>query len=232
MWKGKLKAFTLSFDDGVWQDKRLISIINKYQLKGTFNLNFSLFGLKKEIVKNSKIICKDVVKAHEVAKVYKGHEVASHTLTHPHLSTLDEQSILYQIEQDRKSLEKIVGYSICGLAYPYGDYNDSIMSLLNQNTPIKYARTAECNYSFTPQENLLKFNPTVHFLEWEKLYELAEDFINSKCTKPQIFYVWGHSYELDFLDGNWEKFEEFCKYISARENIYYGTNKNVLLFED
>lgn len=35
----KLKAVTLSYDDGVRQDKRLIAIMKKYGLKGTFNLN-------------------------------------------------------------------------------------------------------------------------------------------------------------------------------------------------
>jgi hypothetical protein len=39
MWNGKNKAFTFSFDDGVLQDIRAIEIMNKYGLKGTFNLN-------------------------------------------------------------------------------------------------------------------------------------------------------------------------------------------------
>lgn len=35
---GKTKAFTLSYDDCVVQDKRLIEIFNKYGLKSTFNI--------------------------------------------------------------------------------------------------------------------------------------------------------------------------------------------------
>ena len=39
MWNGKKKAITFSFDDGVRQDVRLIEILNRYNLKATFNLN-------------------------------------------------------------------------------------------------------------------------------------------------------------------------------------------------
>ena len=41
---GKAKAFTMSYDDGVEQDIRLIDIMEKHGLKGTFNLNSGLFA--------------------------------------------------------------------------------------------------------------------------------------------------------------------------------------------
>ena len=44
MFGGKMKAITFSYDDGVTQDQRLISLFNKYGLKGTFNLNSGLLG--------------------------------------------------------------------------------------------------------------------------------------------------------------------------------------------
>ena len=43
--KGKLKAVTFSYDDGVTQDERLIKLFNKYGLKCTFNINHDLLGL-------------------------------------------------------------------------------------------------------------------------------------------------------------------------------------------
>ena len=36
---GKLKAVTFSYDDGMTQDIRLIELLNKYNLKCTFNIN-------------------------------------------------------------------------------------------------------------------------------------------------------------------------------------------------
>ena len=38
----KLKAITFSYDDGVTQDIRLVELLNKYNLKSTFNLNSEL----------------------------------------------------------------------------------------------------------------------------------------------------------------------------------------------
>ena len=36
---GKKKVFTLSYDDGVVQDIRLIKLMDQYAVKGTFNIN-------------------------------------------------------------------------------------------------------------------------------------------------------------------------------------------------
>ena len=44
---------------------------------------------------------------------------------------------------------------------------------------------------------------------------------------PQLFYVWGHSYEFDAHD-TWGKFEEFCRLIAGHDDIFYGTNREVL----
>ena len=33
------KYFTLSFDDGLEQDKKVLELMKKYGLRGTFNLN-------------------------------------------------------------------------------------------------------------------------------------------------------------------------------------------------
>ena len=82
---GKLKAVTFSFDDGVTQDKRLIEILNKYGLKATFNLNSAILGTNGELNRNDHIVRHDKNHANEVAEIYKGHEVAVHTLVHPNL---------------------------------------------------------------------------------------------------------------------------------------------------
>ena len=83
MWNGKLKAVTFSYDDGVMQDKRLVEIFNKYGMKATFNLNSGM--MYNECIWNTNGV--DVIRmSHdECLKTFAGHEVASHTLTHPDL---------------------------------------------------------------------------------------------------------------------------------------------------
>ena len=61
------------------------------------------------------------------------------------------------------------------------------------------------------------------------MFELGEKFIQMKADKPQLFYVWGHSYEMDTKAIRWEEFEAFCKLISGKADIFYGTNAQCLL---
>lgn len=231
---GKNKAVTFSFDDGVTQDKRLIELLDKYGLKSTFNLNSSLFGLKGgwqddhygAWVNHNKIA------PSEVASVYKNHGIAVHTMTHPNLTEQDDETVAYQINNDKKALEKLTGKIVRGMAYPCGGVNndDRVAKVIAERTEMRYARTITPTYSFDLQDNLLRFNPTVHYKEVDKLFELAEKFIELKPDKPQLFYIWGHSYEMDYTEITWELFEKFCKTISGRDDIFYGTNSEVLLY--
>lgn len=230
MYGNKRKAVTFSYDDGVTQDIRLIELLNKYGLKSTFNINSGLLGKSGEIRNEQGCVSHNKVERDQVCSIYKGHEIAVHTLTHPNLTGLKQDEIIYQVEEDRKELERLAGYKINGMAYPCGGVNndDRVAGIIGSRTQVKYARTITENYSFEPQQNLLRFDPTIYHLEFVKLFELAEEFIKSDSDSPQIFYVWGHSYEFDYKN-TWDLFEKFCRLISGKEDIFYGTNSEVLL---
>ena len=51
----------------------------------------------------------------------RGMEVGSHTITHPRLSGLDEEALVHEVDQSRQMLTELVGTSIDGLCYPYGN---------------------------------------------------------------------------------------------------------------
>ena len=221
MMKTKKKAITFSFDDGVKQDVRLINIFNKYNLKATFNLNSGRLGLS------------NVVAPADVKHIYDGHEVAAHTLTHPYLpNIMDDAEVIRQVEQDRIALSNLVGYEVCGMAYPGGGQNNDARTatLIRERTGVKYARTWATNNSFELQDDLYRFSGTVDvYNEANKLFELAQSFLESETNEPRIFYLWGHSYEFDYDPSSWDRFEELCAYISGKSDIFYGTNKEVLL---
>ena len=48
---GREKALTLSYDDCVTQDIRLIEIMNQNGIKGTFNLNSGFLGQKGHLIR-------------------------------------------------------------------------------------------------------------------------------------------------------------------------------------
>jgi peptidoglycan/xylan/chitin deacetylase (PgdA/CDA1 family) len=231
MFNGKLKAVTFSYDDGVTQDIRLIDIFNKYGLKATFNLNSGFLGQDGYLMRENKRINHIKNPPSDIKDIYKGHEVAVHTLTHPNLTTLSDEEIIRQVEQDRLALTALVGYEVTGMAYPCGGTNNNshVAEIIRKNTKIQYARTITSSHSFDLQDDLLRFNPTVyHHEEMDMMFELGKKFIEMNTDKPQILYVWGHSYEFDTRD-NWDRFEEFCSLISSHDDIFYGTNKEVLI---
>lgn len=230
-WQGKNKAITFSYDDGVTQDIRLIELLNKYNLKCTFNINSELLCQKGILIHNNKKISHYKIHTDDMKYVYDGHEIAVHTLTHPNLTQCDTNEIIRQVEIDRLNLSQLAGYEVIGMAYPCGGVNndDRVAKIIKENTGIKYCRTITSNNSFDKQENLFRFNPTVYHLDMEDMMRLGEEFVELKCETPKVFYIWGHSYEMDFETDYWVKLEEFFKLISCKNDIFYGTNKEVLL---
>ena len=134
-------------------------------------------------------------------------------------------------KEDRKALSKLVGYDVVGMAYPCGGTNndDRVAGVIKKATGVKYSRTITTNNCFDLQENLYRFNPTAYHLDFENMMQLGREFIELKPETPKVFYIWGHSYEMDCGADYWVKLEEFFKLISGHDDIFYGTNKEVLL---
>ncbi|MDD3361366.1 MAG: polysaccharide deacetylase family protein [Hespellia sp.] len=228
---GKKKAVTFSYDDGVYQDIRLIQMLDRYGLKATFNLNSQLYGEKGEDIRRGAYIRADRLEKKDIKKVYANHEVAAHTLTHPNLTEVSEAEIVRQVEEDRKNLENLLEREIVGLAYPGGgiNYNSHVAGVIRQQCHVQYARTTVTTDSFSRQENLYEFKPNVyHTMEPERLMELGRQFLETDVDEDSILYIWGHSFELDIRNA-WSVIEEFFRLISRKDDIYYGTNRDVLL---
>lgn len=220
---GRRKAFTLSYDDGICQDKRLVALFNKYGLKATFNLNSGLQNEKFDWTGAKGIQIKHI-NMDEIVDLYKGHEAAVHSLTHPFLQDLPEEQIFYELSEDKKNLEALFGYPVRGMAYPYGTY-DAAVKAVAAKVGIKYSRTVEQHYTFEFPKDYLEWHTTCHHAS-DKLMELAHIFAESQNDALELFYVWGHSYEFDEQD-NWDMMEEFCSFMSNREDIWYATNIEV-----
>lgn len=225
------KAITFSYDDAVTQDIRMIELMNKYGLKSTFNLNSELLGQNRTLMVKNQRVSHYKIAPQDVKYIYEGHEVAVHTLTHPRLTTLDKDEIIRQVEEDRKNLEELAGYEVVGMAYPCGGVNNDerVAGIIRENTKMQYCRTITTTGIFDPQANLHQFHPSVYHLDWEEMMDLGKKFVELKTEEPQIFYIWGHSYEMDIDSRNWVRLEEFFELVSGHKDIFYGTNREVLL---
>ncbi len=226
---GKRKALTFSYDDGVLQDQKLISMMRSYGIKGTFNLNSGLLGKMGTMKVNEKEVDISTFSEGDILEIYRDMEVATHGVEHTELTGLGHAAVK-EILEDRKKLEGILSKLVQGHAYPFGIYDDRTIEILKA-VGIRYARTVKSTKEFFLPENWYRWNPTCHHTDPELM-----DLVSKFCEKgnifglPSLFYLWGHSYEFD-ADNNWELIEEFMNYVSDyRAQIWMATNIEIMTY--
>ena len=204
---GKMKALTMSYDDGTIHDRRLVEIFNRHGIKGTFHLNSGTF------MYDSKI------NTDEIATLFAGHEVSCHTFTHPFVERVPDMEVVNQILLDKQTLEDICGYVVRGMSYPFGSRDTRSVEIL-RTLGMRYSRTTASTGSFGLPDDFMLWNPTCHHKGG--IMDKLEAFKNNKYPLS-LFYVWGHSYEFN-NDNNWELIEGFCAAAEGMEDVWYATN--------
>ena len=77
---GRARALTLSYDDGVQQDKKLMEILNRHGLKCTFNISSGLYAAEGTVYEEGRIH-RRMTKSEALALYTDcGHEIASASL--------------------------------------------------------------------------------------------------------------------------------------------------------
>lgn len=218
--KGRKKAVTFSYDDGVAQDERLIEILNRHHLKGTFNINGGMIAEKDAVGGKGRL------SRTQLQKLFADsvHEVAVHGYNHPFLNELETSNVTSEVLLDRLELEKTFGRIVRGMAYPYGEYTDEVVDCLKA-CGIAYARTVISTEGFNLPKDWLRMPATCHHNN-PRLFDIAERFLNTPRAPHYtcwLFYVWGHSYEFD-NDDNWDRIEQFTEKIGGHEDVWYATN--------
>lgn len=217
---GLAKAMTLSYDDQQRQDKRFVEILNKNGLKCTFNINSGYYGnIADKDLPNGRMSLE------EMREAYRGHEVAVHSLTHPFLEQLPVSMVTEEVLGDRKNIERDFGGICRGMAYPYGTFNDTVVEALRA-CGIVYSRTIRATESFAIPRDWLRLDPTCHHAN-PRLFELFDRFFgNHNGRAPWLFYLWGHSFELDrnVPNNSWEHAEKFCERAGGHDDVWYATN--------
>lgn len=222
---GKKKAVTLSYDDNMEADKKLIHLLEKYQMKGTFNLIPGWFAKEGTVYPKEETYR---LVTEKMAKEMYDHplvEVANHGNQHKFMTTLSAAEMADDMLMCRKSLEKLFGRIVRGMAYPYGWYSKELQDVLAM-CGVVYSRTVESTHGFELPADWLLWNPTCHHDD-ENLMELADEFLAMDVPDaPKLFYIWGHTYEFE-RNNNWDMFESFMQKISGKEDIWYSTNVEI-----
>ncbi len=209
---GKTNIVTFSYDDGTVHDRPLVELFNKYGLKATFHLNSARLGTPGCVAKE------------EIATLYKGHEVACHTVHHPSVAMELPQNVVLETIEDRRELEKLCGYPVRGMSYPNGSVSDMVIKAM-ESCGIVYSRTT-LDSGYKIPENFMRWNGTCHHRNGlARAKEFKELFV-SNDWRPGLLYIWGHSFELARNEENnsFEYMEEICREIADNEKIWYATN--------
>lgn len=222
--EGKSKALTFSYDDGKLEDKRLIDIFDANGLKATFNINGGYLDGSANNAPHPRFF------ADQIKDMYKNHEVATHTLTHPTIERCPLTEVAYEILEDRKILESIVGKPVRGNAYPNGSYSEEIKTLFKQ-MDIAYARVVECIPDYKLPTDPYEWHPTAHHNNPElmNMGKFFKEFKKKQYLK--LMYVWGHSYEFEDKN-NWHVIEEFAESMKGCDDIWYATNIEIIDYMD
>ncbi len=217
----KAKAMTLSYDDAVIFDGRLIEIMQKYGLKGTFNVNGGMMSEKFYRRMNEN----DALALYENS----GMEVAMHGYDHAFLPGCSGADILKEYLEDKIKLEKTFGKMMRGGAYAFGRYDDDTVRTLKM-LGLSYFRTTETSNRFDIPMDWLRLKPTCRHAA-ENLFPMLEEFLAKAPDKhydsqPLLFYMYGHSYEFEDND-NWEIIEKFGEKVAQDDGIWHATNAEI-----
>jgi peptidoglycan-N-acetylglucosamine deacetylase len=198
MVKQNLKVIT-SWDDGGVNDYYIADTLLEFNLPGTF------------YIQNDCDITKEQIK-----KLSENFEIGGHTVRHfSNLRLLSDEILKYEIEENKKWLEEIIGKTITKFCYPRGRYDDRV---------IKYVKSA----GFTEARNTLilktitedpfRSPTTIHICPIRTEYkevpwiDIARKWAIKAANDNGFFHIWGHSKEINRY-GEWENFRKICQWL-------------------
>ena len=201
------KIFILSFDDGTVWDKRFVDLLNQYGMKATFNLNSGLEDFVWQYEDKFPIRRQ---KLHETVEQYRGHEIASHTLTHPWLNTLTPPQLAREVGEDCEALKELFGLTEIGFGVPFTACGEREIRIIRRF--VKYIRLSAFSDSFALPED--PYHIPIHGLYNDPdIREKIQAFAD--CGLPEALFVMaGHSYEFEVLN-HWQYIEELLAYIQS-----------------
>ncbi len=126
------RRFALSFDDGYANASR--EALAPLAEAGYTAIQFLVSGLlggRNEWDLPLGVPTERLMDAGQVREwLAAGHEIGSHTVSHPHLCRISPARAREEIEASKKALEDTFGLPVPHFCYPYGEYDESVRDLV------------------------------------------------------------------------------------------------------
>jgi peptidoglycan/xylan/chitin deacetylase (PgdA/CDA1 family) len=99
-----------------------------------------------------------------------GHEIGSHTLTHPNLTFLSMKEVRRELRESKHRLEDILGTPVCSLSFPFGSWNRKIWDTARE---IGYTAATIYRGHHRRQMGLIPVRGSFSFNTEEELFSLV-----------------------------------------------------------
>ena len=128
------RPVVMTFDDGfrnVWEHG--LEPLAQYGFRAIQFLVVDLLGKSNDWEQTLGEVPEPLMDAVQVREwIAAGHEVGSHSLTHPYLTRLSLACAREEISASKKKLEDFFGVAVEHFCYPYGDWNPQVRDLVSE----------------------------------------------------------------------------------------------------
>ena len=150
------KAFLITIDDGFEDNyNNAFPILKRYQIPAVIYLATGLIGktnvwMNKPTFSERKMLSWPQIKDMSSQGIGFG----SHTVSHPKLTELDDDSVGKELDQSKKIIENQLGIECRHFAYPYGLLNERTSELVKK-VGFKTACTTRSGFNNTERDPLM-----------------------------------------------------------------------------
>ena len=204
-----MKYFVFAIDDGTIYDTKVIDIFNKYNIRATFNFNS---GLQDYVWYKGELPVRRL-DLYKYKNIYNNHEVASHSLTHPYLTNMNDEAVYHEVKQDVDNIERIFDKKVYSFSFPFDGFDERTINII-KSVGITHIILPEIDDSF--RSSVDTFHIKVTSWNIDDALEKLDRFIKDK--NAEIFIYLSHSYDYEF-DHSYDKLERLCQMVTSNKDI-------------
>lgn len=155
---------SINFDDG-WSSvyQNALPILNSYGFKSTQYLLTSMFNDSSHM---------NVAMIQDLQA--QGHEIGSHSISHPHLTTLSASELINELTSSKATLQQYFGVSgvANNFASPYGEYNTTVINEIqkyyrsHRSTDVGFNSKDSFNVYNIKVQNIISTTTTSELQSW------------------------------------------------------------------
>lgn len=202
----KSGVVTFTFDDATSTQFSIgAEYLNLNNFKGTFFISINFIGEEVWIPLN------------ELVK--KGHEIGSHTLSHPKLTDITLEEVKTEIEQSKEIIEaNIKNYKCFSFAYPHGRFNDDVKKIVS----LHYEAARIVDPGLCSDTNNDYFALKTFFFNSKTKLKVANRWVNTAIHNNKWLIESYHSFDGEgYQPISSDLFRKHLAYIKSKEDVLW-----------